>query len=116
MTRLYLRLFSKKNNHFALTMNDKNPNSVKTSLLNDEDRELLEQSLRMGSEEEFGTSWMPLPQTELYYRYYREKGQLYFCLGRVQSDDTVEICSKDVLVGDCLKAIELEVKKLVQLR
>jgi hypothetical protein len=95
-------------------MNDKNSNSAETSLLDTEAREDLRIALLMGSEQDFGMSWIPLPQTELLYRVYREKGQLYVCVGKVQSDDSVEKCGANVAVDDRLEAIESELKKLVQ--
>ncbi|MEL6441783.1 MAG: hypothetical protein AAFQ80_21330 [Cyanobacteria bacterium J06621_8] len=95
-------------------MDDKNQNSRETSLLDTEVKEDLKRSLSMGFEQDFGTSWIPLPQTELHYRVYREEGQLCVCVGKVQPDDTVKKSSADVTVDNRLEAIELELKKLAQ--
>ena len=102
-------------------MNDKNPDSA-SYLLDAEVREDLRIALQMGSEQDFGMSWIPLPQTELLYRVYCEEGQLYVCVGKVQSDDSVKKCGADIAVDGLpdgsgsqrLEAIESELKKLVQ--
>ena len=83
-------------------MNEKNQDSTETSLL-EPNREDLRVALSMGSEQDFGMSWIPLSQTELHYRVYREEGQLYVCVGRVRSDDSVEKCSADIIVDDYLE-------------
>lgn len=113
-------------------MNDQNPDSA-SYLLDAEVRENLRIALEMGSGQDFGMSWIPLPQTELLYRVYREEGQLYVCVGRVHSDDSVEKCGADIAVDGLpddgmrdasripcsakqrLEAIESELKKLVTL-
>lgn len=103
-------------------MNDQNPDSA-SYLLDAEVRENLRIALEMGSGQDFGMSWIPLPQTELLYRVYREEGQLYVCVGKVQSDDSVEKCGANVAVDGLpnasakqrLEAIESELKKLVTL-
>lgn len=45
---------------------------------------------------------------------YREEGQLYVCVGKVGSDDTVETYSTNVVNDDCLEAVESELEKLLK--
>lgn len=94
-------------------MNDKNPDSA-SYLLDTEVREDLRIALEMGSEQDFGMSWIPLSSSELHYRVYREEGQLYVCVGKVGSDDTVETYGTNVVNDDRLEAVESELEKLLQ--
>ncbi|MDJ0904367.1 MAG: hypothetical protein QNJ55_36855 [Xenococcus sp. MO_188.B8] len=95
-------------------MNDKKNHNATNNLLNGEDKECLETALLVSSDDDFGVTWMPVPQTELHYRVYREEGQLYVRVGKVRSDDTVETYGTNVVVNNTVEAIESELKNLIQ--